>query len=602
MRFNLPLPALVSLTSLTAFILSLFLTPLVRHVAVRMGWVSRPVEDRWGKRVVARLGGVAMYLAFLLTGLLFLPLTAQTLALLIGISCVFAIGLVDDLQRMRPHTKLILQLAASSVMVFLGVRIEIFPSPWLSMPLSIFWLVTIMNALNLLDNMDGLAAGVSAIGGVFCAIHAFLAGQPVILLLSLILVATCLGFLWSNFPPARIFMGDSGSHILGMSLGSLVLMESWQQSTHLLTILAVPVFVLAVPIFDMCFVTLQRILHGRSPFQGGTDHVSHRLAILGLSPRQTVLVLYLLSAAMGVVSIFSVRVGPLLALASWLGCFALFLVVAGYLAKVRVYSVPRAAVRAPWDASDPQVTWIDTMLFHKRRILEVLIDFFLICGAYIAAHLLRFEGELVMSQQRLLLQSLPLILVVQLISLAATRLYHGVWRYISISDLVNIFKGVSFGAILSAMAALYLWRFEGFSRAVFIIYALLLFVSISASRIGEKAFDQWLTRALRGAPALIIGAGDMGELTLRQLTHHQQHKQRVIGFLDDDLLKQVMRIHGLPVLGTRAALHYLIDKYGVTHVVIAMQAPPDDLVRHVQQTCERLNVRWQTVTTLVAHS
>ena len=591
-------PALLG--GVTAFGLTFALTPVVRATSVRLGWVGKPVTGRWGRRVVARLGGVAMFVGFASAMLLWVPLQPPVIGLLRGGTLVFAVGLVDDLRRMRPYTKLLLQLIIGCIMVIGGVSIELIPWPWLAVPLSVFWFVFVMNAFNLLDNMDGLAAGIGAIAAGFCLIHAALTQQWVVVFMAAVVVGAALGFLPYNFPPSKIFMGDSGSHLLGLALATLALAGSWYHSTQLLTILMVPLLVLAVPIFDTCFVTIQRLLHRQHPFSGGTDHVSHRLAILGLSERTTVLVLYGLSAAFGSVSLLTIHLSHLAATVVWLLTLTGFILLAAYLAKVKVYELKRQPLIEPAETSPRAATFIETMLLHKRRLLEVLVDFSLIASAYVGAHLLRFETALNTDLQRLVVQSLPIVLVVKLGCFILLGLYRGVWRYVSLPDLVDIFKAVTLGSMCSAVGLLYLWRFEGYSRAVFIIDWLLLFLGVSGARFAERLFNEWITAMAEDAQSvLIIGAGDTGELVLRQTKQNGRWKRRVVGFLDDDPRKQGSRIHGCSVLGTRAVLPSVLQAYQVREVFIAMGTPPADLIQHVQRTCEGRGVRWGVVTALM---
>jgi len=329
--FGVPL-----LAGLTAWGFTVILTPIIRWLALHRGWVKRPLEDRWGRRVTARLGGVAMFLGFLAAAALWVPLERSWAGVLVGTALVFVLGLVDDLRRLFPYTKLLIQLLIGCVMVISGIQIELFETPWLSVPLSILWFVFVMNAFNLLDNMDGLAASIGAIAAAFCALHAGLAGQETVAMLAVIVGGVCLGFLWYNFPPAKIYMGDSGSHFLGLSLATLSLLGTWHHSTQLLSVLAVPVLVLAVPIFDTVFVTVQRLRHGQHPFVGGRDHVSHRLAVLGLSTRQTVIALSSVSAGLGVLSVMLVHLKPLTALLIWLGVVVMVIWIGRYLAQVKV--------------------------------------------------------------------------------------------------------------------------------------------------------------------------------------------------------------------------------------------------------------------------
>ena len=446
--------------SLTAFVFTWSLTPWVRSIAVRLGRIEKPVEDRWGRRVIARLGGVAMYLGLVTAVAIWVRVRGPVAWLLAGITLVFGLGLADDLRRMRPYTKLVGQLLIGCVVVIGGIRIELPQWPWLAVPLSVLWFVLVMNAFNLLDNMDGLAAGVGAIAAAFCAIHAGRSGQWTVATVALATSGACAGFLRYNFPPAKIYMGDSGSHLLGLTLAALALLGSWHQSTRLLTVLAVPTLMLAVPIFDTCFVTLQRLAHRVHPFVGGTDHVSHRLAILGLSTRDTVLALYAVSAALGAVSLVSARLKPLPSLALWLSVVMMLLLIGRYLARVNVYQIAPSSPAAQEPAGRP-ATMIETMLLHKRRLVEILVDFCVVSSAYVFAHLLRFEGVLTGDLQRLIVQSLPVILVIKVACFGGFGLYREIWRYIGLTDILTVLKAVTLGSALSSLALLFLWRFQG---------------------------------------------------------------------------------------------------------------------------------------------
>jgi len=585
------------LAGLSAFAVTLLLTPLVRLAAVRLGWVARPVEDRWGRRMIARLGGVGMFAGFVAAVLAWVPLDGPVRGLLLGTALVFGLGLLDDIRRLPASLKLVGQLLIGCVVVLSGIRIELAPWPWLSIPLSVLWFVLVMNAFNLLDNMDGLAAGIGAIAAAFCAFHAVLAQQWLVVTLSGVLVGVCLGFLLFNFPPAKIFMGDSGSHFLGLTLAALALLGSWRHSTQLLSVLAVPSLVLAVPIFDTCFVTIQRLAHRQSPFVGGTDHVSHRLAVLGLSVRRTVLALYGVSAGLGALGVASVFLRPPSALLIWLFVVVTLVLVGLYLSRVRVYRLEQPDAAAGLATLARPVTLIETMLLHKRRLLEILVDFAIVSGTYVGSHLLRFEGTMSGEVQRLLLQSLPVILVAKIGAFAACGLYRGVWRYLSLPDLITVFKAVTLGSLCSLLALLYLWRFEGYSRAVLIIDWALTFMAIGGSRVVERLLDEWIRAAVeRGVPVLIMGAGDTGERVCRALRHGARPGCRVVGFLDDDARKHGALIHGCKVLGGRVKLPDVLRAHQVRQVLIAISDPPGALLEDVRRSCEPLGVTWQVVT------
>ena len=579
-----------------AFVVTVVLTPVVRFIAVRQGWVSKPTETRWGRRAVARLGGSAMFAGVLAASSLLGSHSPFSLFMLGGIVLVFLLGFVDDVHRLPPYTKLVAQLLIGCFVVLGGIRLQAVSWAWLSIPISVLWFVLIINAFNLLDNMDGLAAGVGAIAAAFCAVHAALSSQWPVVALAAALCGSCLGFLCFNFPPAKIYMGDSGSHLLGFSLAALSLLGAGRHSTQLLSVLLLPTAVLAVPIFDTCFVTVQRLLHRQHPFIGGTDHVSHRLAILGLSTRQTVLVLYGLSASLGGLSVLTVWLTPLQGVVTWLCGLAVLMLVALYLSRVNVYRMAsQPAIESPQPARD--VTLVETMLMHKRRLLEILVDFLLLSGAYTFAHLLRFEGVLTYEYEQIITRSLPLLLFVKISCLAWSGLYRGEWKYLGVGDFLAMVKAVTVGSVLSSFTLLYLWRFQGFSRAVLCIDWMLSLLAVGGSRLAVRLLDEWIREARpRGVPTLLIGAGDTGARVLRWLKDDPAVAYRILGFLDDDVATHGTRIYGVPVLGSRKQLTRLLDELKIREVLITISDPPGELLQDIRAGCAPRSIAWRVMT------
>lgn len=571
--------------------ISYILTPLVRAIAVRRGFVSRSKkEERFRGKVIARLGGIAIFIAFTVTTLAFVPLDKTISGVLIGAFLIFLVGLVDDIIHIKPYSKLIGQIVVACVLVLFGIKMDV---NVVGIPLTIFWVVLLTNAFNLLDNMDGLAAGICFIASAFLFIHSALIGNIKVAVLSAALAGSVLGFLRYNFYPAKIYMGDCGSHLLGFLLATSSLLGTWRHSAQIFTMLAIPCLILCVPIFDTAFVTLNRTLNNRKFFHGGIDHTSHRLVIMGLSERKTVLLFYGISIFFGLVGIIGLNLSGIVFLVLILFSIVALVLFGAYLARAKVYQMETVGEKPP-KTKTPFVI-IDTMLLHKRRMLEVLIDSTLVCACYVAAHILRFEGALTSKLQGLVVQSLPIVIVIKLLTFFTFGLYRGLWRYASVNDMLTIFKATSLGSIFSAIGLLYLWRFEGYSRAVFIIDWLLLFIGICGSRVAERMFQEMINtfgekKGLELRRVLIFGAGDAGELVLREIKNNKKLNLEPVGFLDDDIEKLGKMIHGVPILGSRRDLASLARANRIDELLIAIASINGDGLKDIDSLCKELNI------------
>jgi UDP-GlcNAc:undecaprenyl-phosphate GlcNAc-1-phosphate transferase len=464
---------------------SLVLTPLCRHVARRYGFLARPNQDRWHKRPTALFGGVAIAVVALGLGMT-LGLQPTVTPLLGTAAMIAAFGLVDDRLSLKASTKLIAQVTAASVLLFFGFRLHWLESMVGDAMLTLFWIVGVTNAFNLLDNMDGLCAGTALIAGTIMLIglvdNAELAAPA--LYLAALLGATA-GFLVYNVYPASIFMGDTGSLLLGLNLAAISLIPKGdgQSPSGLLSAVAAPVLPLLVPIFDTTLVTALRVLSGRSPSQGGRDHSSHRLVAVGMSEPRAVATLWTLAAAGGMISLVFRRTGG-----GWApiagGGFLLAMIIFGvYLARVRVYDDADLAM-----LKGETLTPVIANFMYKRRVAEILLDLCLIPLAYYSAYRLRFEGPLFLPNYPLFLQSLPVVLAAQLIALFIVGGYRGTWRYFGLMDAVVFGKGVIAGTVTAQLVVLYLYRFESYSRSVFVIDAIILLLLLAATRASFRRF------------------------------------------------------------------------------------------------------------------
>lgn len=296
-----------------ALLLALATTPLARQLAPRLGLIAQPRARDIHTRPIPKMGGVAIVLAFLV-GLVILAFLSpedrtrlfflqQLAGIVLGASLVSFLGIWDDRWGLSPLIKLAGQTLAAGLLVATGVSITMLPSPALNIAATLLWVVGITNALNLLDNMDGLSGGVAAIASAFFLLMALSSGQWLVATLSAALLGACLGFLAYNFNPASIFMGDTGSLFLGFVLAATGIKLRFDNVTFVTWM--IPVLVLGLPIFDTALVVISRLRRGLNPLTTpGKDHVSHRLVALGMTQREAVLTLYLTCGTLGLLALF----------------------------------------------------------------------------------------------------------------------------------------------------------------------------------------------------------------------------------------------------------------------------------------------------------
>ena len=567
-----------------SFVLALVLTPVVAALARRYGVVAKPKTDRWHKKPTAMLGGVAIFLSVLIPNLFLVPDTTYEYVIIRASTFLFVVGLVDDLIHLKPYQKLIGQVLGAAYVVYYGLSLPWTRSPLINMALAIFWLIAITNAINLLDNMDGLAAGIAIIAGGFLALSFVNTGQYTDAVILLCFASALLGFLIYNSNPASIFMGDCGSMFVGFFLASSALVNvSGGRSRSFLPVLAVPILVLFIPIFDTTFVTILRKLSGRAASQGGRDHTSHRLVALGMSERHAVWMLYGFAALSGVLAVVVQRVKLDVSLAAIAGFTILLTLLGVYLSGVKVYD--ETADEQALKGKALYAFLIDVS--YKRRIFEVLLDLVLIILAYWSSYAIKFGPFSASPQWKLFIRSIPIVLFVKMSAFLVMGVYRGLWKYTSIDDLIVFAKAVMLSSIASVIIILFTLRFEGFSRAVFVIDGVLMFFFLAGSRMAFRLFRQVLPAAgnPNGRRVLIYGAGDGGELLLRELMNNRDLALSPIGFLDDDPSKSGKLIHGFRVFGGNGDLGSVCDQQQVDEVVISSLKMTDARVEEVVRCC-----------------
>lgn len=296
-----------------AFIICFLVTPLARKLAIKVGALDVPkTERKIHKEAMPYFGGIAIYIAIISCMYVFLPSTRTNISVMIGASLLVLVGIVDDMYEMPAKIKLAFQIIAAAIAVYGGVRIYFISNPFhstglsllnsLSIPISIIWIVGITNTINLIDGLDGLAAGVSGIAAMTLLFTVSTLGYSFIIVECAIVAGAAFGFLPHNFNPAKIFMGDTGSMLLGYMLSIIAILGA-AKSVAAITLI-VPIFAIGLPILDTLFAIIRRLINKKSIMEADKEHLHHQLMKKGLNQKQTVLVLYGISIFLGAVAVF----------------------------------------------------------------------------------------------------------------------------------------------------------------------------------------------------------------------------------------------------------------------------------------------------------
>jgi UDP-GlcNAc:undecaprenyl-phosphate/decaprenyl-phosphate GlcNAc-1-phosphate transferase len=574
------LAAIVALPAAAAVIWLLLRTPL----AARLG--AAPRKDRWHERTTPMLGGIGIF-AGILAGCWVAvaanaaPATRELVAILGGCAILFVAGLLDDLYSLGPIPKLAAQIGAALLVIFNGLTISgLISNDLVAGLVALVWLVGLTNAFNLLDNMDGLAATLAGIAALFFAIDALTVHHnDAVLALSLAIAGACAGFLPFNLRPTRsaaVFMGDSGSQVLGFALAALGLTASWKVAGTTVATLLLPVLVLAVPILDTTLVTVVRLLDGRPVYQGGRDHTSHRLVYHGLSEKRAVVLLAVISAALGATSLFyAVLDNAWVTLIGVLLTFALLVQFASVLSDVE---------RTPGVVEER--SWFRTFIANPRRLVESLVDFALISASFAFAYYLRLQGSGTTYDRHIFQVSLAVLLAARYLAFIPFGLYRGVWRYAGARDAAAIVGAVVVSEVVAYLVldATQVWG--AFPRSIFIIDALVCTVVIGASRFWERGFVRAVsTFTGRGGRrrTLIVGAGRGGRSLLREL--RETAGEQVVGYVDDDPRLARRRLQGVPVLGGLLEIEAVLAKVRPDTVLVTIPDAPRERLGLVIDAC-----------------
>ena len=592
-----------------ALITTLVLTPLVRGAALRFGRVSLAQPDRWHERPTPNVGGVAIFIGFTLAivvGAVFdsgnlssldiseravIPLTHRD-GLLLAAVLIFFLGLVDDFVPLRPSTKLVGELAAAAVLLMSGIGVWLTGIYVVDVMVSLFWFIGITNALNLLDNMDGLAAGVGAIAATFLGIDFLLAGDVGLAGVAFAFTGALGGFLVHNYPPARIFMGDSGALFVGLLLAGLALSPAPGLSRSLFAVVIVPAVVLAVPILDTTFVTVTRLLEGRAVSKGGRDHTSHGLVALGIPEDRAVWLLWGLAASGGLIGLVIRSTSRTVAYVIGGGLLVLLTLLGLYLLTSRMSAL---------GDSEPEEEGAGASLFnrlvrlhHRLPVLAILMDVALVTMSYYIAYLIRWDTEQLPAELEYFRRTLAMVVTLKLMAFAAVAVYAPRWRHYSLPDALVTMRANVLGTLITASVLLLVAR-VGLSRGVLVVDLLvctgLTILARVSFRFLEDATERW---SVEGMPVAILGRIADAELAFRALRGVSDPRLRPVVVVDRTYVGDRGRFRGYPVFGGPDGIKRAVEDFGVNAVVVVDRRRSggmrDDLLAEYLATTGSLDV------------
>jgi len=558
--------------------------------------VAHPSGERWHDRPTPTFGGIGIFGGFAAGTGLALAIAAvhgrgELWGILGGCSLLFASGLVDDLRGVPPLAKLATQFGAAAMVVASGLRVEVIGNDVLAVAVALVWLVGITNAFNLLDNMDGLAASLATIACAYFVIDAATEHpNRAVLVLALSLGCACLGFLPLNLRPggrAAVFMGDSGSQVLGFALASFALSSSWKVAGTTLATMLLPLLVLAIPILDTTLVTIVRLLERRPVSQGGKDHTSHRLVYYGLSERKAVGLLSLLAVALGGTGLaYNVLGDARVTVVGVLVTVVLLVQFASLLTDLEERSRR---------GSPEGVPSVLRALWQPRRLAEVIVDFALMCGSFLVSYALLTDGLGGTGQRSIFLQALPIVLTLRYVSFVAAGIYRRVWRFAGAHDLVAIAVASAASGLVALGVVSLLWPLNGFDWKVFPLDAVLCAVLVAGSRLAVRFLPHGGAGGRDGPRrrVLLVGAGRSGRSLAREL--REDAAVRVVGFLDDNPSVRRRRVHGVVVLGALDEIGPALDSATPDEVLITIPNVIPERLELISRACAQADVACRLV-------
>lgn len=569
---------------------SLAVTPLARQMAIRAGAIDIPGGRHIHDAPTPRFGGLAVYVAIVF-GLAFacsvdsfvrseLLKNARGLyAVMVGATAVMFVGLIDDRYSLRPAIKLFVEIGAGIIAVAAGFRIGNVlhvQLGWFDASATVLWIVVVTNAVNMIDGLDGLATGVGLIISVtLFSISVYLAQVHSALVLAA-LSGALFGFLCYNLPPARIFLGDSGSLLIGFLL-AVTAIDSTNKAATVVAILA-PLLALGLPLAELILTTARRILRiirvvpldnatqhykfsilGRPAlFAADRDHIHHRLLALGATRRLAVVVLYATCAIFGAMTLVLVSVRSM-NLALLLAVFAIVATSAIRRLGYKELQLFKSGVLLPLFDLPPAA---------NRRLIIVLFDLAFISASYLGAFMIRYGGLPPSARAQVFFEG-PLLACVQMGCFMLSGLYGRSYRHAGITDLLAALKTLAIALTLSWLAVLFAEHLRPPSLSLAILDAYLLATLIIGSRLSFRILDYLFSTGRTATHRVVIyGAGNGGVAALREIRSNPALGMDAIAFLDDDPNKSGFILQGLPIL-TDSALGALVEQQALDEVIVA---------------------------------
>jgi UDP-GlcNAc:undecaprenyl-phosphate/decaprenyl-phosphate GlcNAc-1-phosphate transferase len=591
--------AILILTLILTVWFSLALTPQVIKFSKYIGVVDAPDSRKVHRKVMPRMGGAAFFLSFhlgLVLYFIFQDSMPNGFSFLIigGGAIIFLLGLFDDIYNTSPKIKFLVQFAVAIFVASQGLLFDQITNPitnttfhlgWMAYPLTVFWIVGISNAINLMDGLDGLAAGISTITLITTALVAWGSANYTIMTLSIILAGSVIGFLRYNFNPAKTFMGDCGSLYLGFMVATLSLAGSSMSPAALS--LSIPILTLGLPIFDTLFAIFRRTATGRGPFSPDKEHIHHKLLSKGFSHKQTVLILY------GITLVFCSGAFLLTAVnhREVAAIFILYFAILFFLVRQLNWMKP---IYHRWarltkalnhrlytnNYQEPSTLTRVLRFFANTRWAKVPLDIFTLVFGWMAAGYLTGQYDLAYTHDFALATYKPFILLssITLLSLNSPDRSRLLWRFIEFYQMVRYYRTATTAVLIAFFASPYF--FEGYQPDVRFYFLVWFFLcgGLTLTRLSLNFYHNFIKRRLlqysEGDRVLIFGAGGSGNLLQKIILKKDELDYNIVGFIDDDPLKQNRLIGQSRVLGKTSDIPRICKQNQVNKILLPIELSP----------------------------